>query len=170
VIQGGSGFSGFGGSSASSSPNPGVGVIANLLESRGETVHRVNSGEIFHAVALDTAAAQRGEPVHIVGHSWGGDTAVDVAWALHQQNTRVTTLVTIDSVGLNNTTIPPNVGLNLNYYQNKTPILRGGENRALDPTRTRVGNIYRPNNTHFNIDDAQDIQQQIRNQILGGRK
>lgn len=170
VIQGGPGSSGFGGSSASSSPNPGVGDIASDLARGRETVSRHNAGDLLGAMAAAIAAAERGEPINIVGHSTGGDSAVDLARLLNTLNIPVSTLATIDSVGLNNSTIPPNVSLNLNYYQNNTSVLQGGPNSALAPDRSQVVNIYRPEDNHFNIDDAEDIRNSIVNQILGRRK
>lgn len=158
------------GSSASSSANPGIGGIAAALQSQGETGLSTNSGDLAGALAAAVAAHQAGQPIHIVGYSWGGDTAVDLAWALHDMNIQVTTLVTIDSVGLNNRSIPPNVSTNLNYYQNKTPILQGGPNQAVDPDLTNVTNVFRPGDNHFNIDDAQGVGDGTVNQVLGGRK
>jgi RHS repeat-associated protein len=105
VIYGGAASSGPGGSSASSGNNAGLTNLGDNLQSRGERVAPLNSGQVQDAIRLATQAQAAGEPVYIVGHSLGGSTGIDAALQLPQPPTH---LYTIDPF-LPNQNIPDNI-------------------------------------------------------------
>ena len=104
--------------------------------------------------------------ISLVGYSYGGVIATDVAKALKSEKIEVKLLYTIDSEDGPRTgpdrTIPSNVKLNINKFQKNGGLdLRGGENIAEDKNKTVVKNEEQTNTKsleseemdHFNIDD-----------------
>ncbi len=170
VYQGGLSSFGYDGTFQSFSDS-GVGQIASDLEKGGQTVERLNSGNIEKGFEVATQANAEGLTINAVGHSYGGDSSVDLSRLLDERGVPVNVLVTIDSVGFDNTRIPKNVGINLNFYQQGLPLpgpfcLCGRENVAVDPSRTQVINVPRPEG-HFGIAAAPDVNSLIRQFILG---
>jgi hypothetical protein len=113
------------------------------------------------------------QPVVLVGHSFGGDSAVEIANELNstKNNFRpIDLLVTLDSVGFNNTIIPLNVKKNLNFFQEGIiPFLHGSPNIARNTNHTEVTNELR-SELHSRIDDSNEVQFNIFehiNQTLG---
>ena len=102
-------------------------------------------------------------PVILIGHSLGGDTAVEIA---NELNTiehgyrRVDLLVTLDSVGLNNDIIPNNVEKNLNFIGGSDLIFNDGPNIARDTKFTEVLNELVPSD-HRGMDENNNVQQKI---------
>ena len=75
----------------------------------------------------------------LYGQSLGGWAVVRVARELNKAGIPVLLTVQIDSVGLDDTVVPPNVAAAANLYQRDFVPLRGAPSiRAADPTRTRI--------------------------------
>lgn len=115
------------------------------------------------------------QPVVLVGHSFGGDSAVEIANALNSVKNgfrSIDLLVSIDSVGMNNTIIPMNVKRNLNFIaEGIVPFLHGNPDIARNSDYTEVDNELR-SEIHSKIDDSEEIQFKIFesiNEILGQR-
>ncbi|MCT4642136.1 MAG: hypothetical protein N4A33_07520 [Bacteriovoracaceae bacterium] len=108
------------------------------------------------------------QPVILVGHSFGGDTIVEVANELNTIENGFRTidlLVTLDSVGFNNDFIPQNVRKNLNFLaQGPYNFLNDGPNIARSYDRTTVKNFLRPE-VHSDLDDTTDVQIEILDSI-----
>ena len=102
-------------------------------------------------------------PIALVGHSYGGDTAVKVAEELNTLENgfrKVNLLATLDAVGRSNDIIPQNVRTNLNFFGEKNPLLNDGPKVARDISRTQVINELRPE-AHTDLDDSKEIQLKI---------
>lgn len=107
------------------------------------------------------------QPIILIGHSLGADSAVEIANKLNTLDynfRKVDLLVTLDSVGANNDIIPQNVSKNLNYFGENSWLLNDGPNIARDVDQTTVINELRPED-HDELDDARDIQYDIINHI-----
>lgn len=106
------------------------------------------------------------QPVILVGHSYGADTAVEIANELNSLDKRfrkVDLLVTMDSVGRNNDIVPENVRHNMNIITES--MFFGDEpNIARDSKKTLVTNDLRPEG-HTEIDNKASIQSEIINAI-----
>ncbi len=107
-------------------------------------------------------------PVILVGHSFGADTAVEIADEfnnLKQGYRPIDLLVTLDAVGFNHHVIPVNVKRNLNFFaEGRIPLLHGTAHVAKNPKLTDIHNELKTE-THTNIDDSKDIQFEIFNEI-----
>jgi hypothetical protein len=113
---------------------------------------------------LKRAANQK---IILVGHSFGGDTAVDIANELNSLKhgfKKVDLLVTLDSVGRNNDIIPQNVKSNLNFFGEKNSWLNDQPNVARNNNLTQVINELR-HESHTDLDDSNDIQYKIMTEI-----
>jgi hypothetical protein len=102
-------------------------------------------------------------PVVLVGHSLGGDAALEIAQKLNTLKNgfkKVDLLVTIDSFGLNNDIVPTNVKKNLNYFGEKDFFLNDAPNIARNKETTNVQNYLRPEH-HTELDDSNHIQADI---------
>lgn len=104
------------------------------------------------------------QPVVLVGHSFGGDSAVEIANTLNSVKNgfrSIDLLVSIDSVGMNNTIIPMNVKRNLNFIgEGIVPFLHGNPDIARDVNHTEVLNELR-SEIHSRLDDSKEIQYKI---------
>lgn len=115
-----------------------------------------------------------GQPVIIVGHSMGGDTAVDIANTFDsiEHNFRpIDLLITMDAFGFNNDIIPQNVKKHLNIFGEKSLFLNDGPHVARRHELTDVKNILSPLD-HTEIDDDKTNQFEIVkliNETLGKR-
>lgn len=108
------------------------------------------------------------QPIILVGHGFGGDTAVNIANKLNTMEhgfKTVDLMITMDSIGLNNDLIPPNVKNNINYIGDKDFLINDGPNIALDPNRTDVLNEIR-HESHNEIKDSADVQMKIFGHII----
>lgn len=106
-------------------------------------------------------------PVILVGHSFGGDTAVDIANeldSLEHNFRKVNLLVTIDAVGFANDIIPQNVKEHLNVFGENDIFLNDGPHVARRHEMTNVKNILSPLD-HTDIDDDKEIQFEIMSAI-----
>ena len=104
------------------------------------------------------------QPVVLVGHSFGGDSAVEIANTLNTVKNgfrNIDLLVSIDSVGMNNNIIPMNVSRNLNFFgESAIPFLHGDPNVARNTDYTDVQNELRTE-LHSRMDDSQEVQFKI---------
>ena len=109
------------------------------------------------------------QPIILVGHSLGGDAAVNLANRLNSMEhgfRNVDLLVTLDSVGFDNDLIPPNVKRNLNFIGDEDVFFNDGPNIARDDFRTSVFNEIR-SEKHTGIDDSKEVQKKIFSAISG---
>lgn len=84
----------------------------------------------------EEAAAAR---IVLYGQSMGGAAAVKLARDLNKKGIPVLLTVQVDSWGLRDGVIPPNVRAAVNYYQSEILTVRGENNiRAADPARTKI--------------------------------
>lgn len=108
------------------------------------------------------------QPVVLVGHSFGGDTAIEVANELNSPKNgfrAVDLLVSIDAVGMNKTIIPVNVKSNLNYFgEGLIPFVHGDPTVARNTKYTDVTNELR-NDMHSKMEDSPEVQFEIFNKI-----
>lgn len=108
------------------------------------------------------------QPVVLVGHSFGGDTAIEVANELNSPKNgfrSVDLLVSIDAVGMNKTIIPVNVKSNVNYFgEGLIPFVHGDPTVARNTKYTDVTNELR-NDMHSKMDDSPEIQFEIFSRI-----
>jgi hypothetical protein len=109
----------------------------------------------------------------LVGHSLGGDTAVEVSEALDslKNNFRsVDLLITMDAVGFGNDIIPQNVKRHLNIFGENDLFLNDGPHAAREADKTKVTNILSPLD-HVDIDDDKETHREvislIRETLLG---
>ena len=88
------------------------------------------------------------EPVIIVGHSFGGDTAVEVAQDLEKKGIKVDLLIQIDSVGVGDEKKPDNVTVGVNIHT-------AGDGDGLDGAENVGGseNIPLDGTSHTDIDN-----------------
>ena len=115
------------------------------------------------------------QPVVLVGHSFGGDTAIEVANELNSPKNgfrAVDLIVSIDAVGMNKTIIPVNVKSNVNYFgEGLLPFVHGDPTVARNTKYTDVTNELRAD-MHSKMDDNPEVQFEIFNKInevLGAR-
>ena len=102
-------------------------------------------------------------PVILVGHSLGGDTAIEIADALDSLEHKfrpIDLLVTMDAVGFNHDIIPQNVKKHLNVFGEKNVVLNDGPHVARRHEKTDVKNILSPED-HIDIDDSKEIQYEV---------
>jgi len=108
------------------------------------------------------------QPVILVGHSFGADSAVEIANNLNTlQNgfRNIDLLVSIDSVGLNHSIIPMNVKRNLNFFgEGVIPFLHGDPTVARNTDYTEVVNELR-SELHSRMEDSSEVQFKIFNTI-----
>lgn len=104
------------------------------------------------------------QPLILVGHSFGADTAIEVANELNTPKNHfrsVDLIVSLDAVGINKTVIPVNVKKNLNYFvQGIIPFLHGDPTVAKNNKYTEVINELKEG-LHSRIDDSPEIQFEI---------
>lgn len=104
------------------------------------------------------------QPVVLVGHSFGGDSAVEIANTLNSVKNGfrgIDLLVSIDSVGMNHSIIPMNVKRNLNFFtEGVIPFLHGDPNVARNTGYTEVQNELR-SELHSKMDDSPEVQFKI---------
>ncbi len=91
---------------------------------------------------------QAAEPLNariiVYGQSFGGAAAVKFARQLHALRIPVLLSVQVDSVGLNDSEIPPNVLRAANLYQDNGWLIRGeAPIRARNPERTEILGNFR---------------------------
>lgn len=104
------------------------------------------------------------QPVILVGHSFGGDTAIEVANELNSVKNgfrAIDLIVSIDAVGMNKTIIPMNVKRNLNFFgEGILPFVHGDPTVARNTKYTDVTNELR-SDMHSKMEDNPEVQFQI---------
>jgi hypothetical protein len=114
----------------------------------------------------------KSQPIILVGHSLGGDTAHEVSEeldSLDHQFRKVDLLVTIDAFGMGHDIIPQNVREHLNIFGESSFFLNDGPHVARRHEMTKVQNILSPRD-HTELDDDREIQYEIVtliNEVLG---
>jgi hypothetical protein len=92
-------------------------------------------------VTLESTSLQRMLSLRIILYrqSFGGAAVVKFARQLNEWAVPVLLTIQIDSVGLGDEMIPPNVRTAANFYQNTGRVIRDAKNIcAADPTRTVI--------------------------------
>lgn len=101
----------------------------------------------------------------LIGHSFGGDTAIDdLATDLLLPNNRMVDLtIQIDSVGNGDEQLPRNVKMGINYYQISTGSFEPqGEQNVMGAMNINVEQLFNDNTiTHTSIDDNPRLHQLI---------
>jgi hypothetical protein len=136
----------------------GVGKIAESI--KGSRLYGWNQKD---EILKEIEKREKSQPIILVGHSFGGDTAVEIADALDslEHNFRpVDLLVTIDAVGFNNDIIPQNVKKHLNVFGENSFLLNDGPHVARRHEKTEVINILSPLD-HTELDDDKGIQYEV---------
>lgn len=104
------------------------------------------------------------QPVVLVGHSFGGDSAVEIANTLNSVKNGfrgIDLLISIDSVGMNHSIIPMNVKRNLNFFgEGIVPFLHGDPNVARNTDYSEVINELR-SELHSRMEDSNVVQFKI---------
>lgn len=122
------------------------GVRRLTLKLRGTPAVYAESISNHHrelAIDLIRRAIQKTDPrrarIILFGQSWGGAAAVAAASELNDLHIPVLLTVQVDSVGLHDQVIPPNVRAAVNLYQHDPLSIRGQtEIHAADPARTEI--------------------------------
>jgi hypothetical protein len=140
----------------------GVGRIAESIEGS-----RLYGWDQKDEIIKEINKVHKDYPVILVGHSLGGDTAIEVADQLDslKENFRpVDLLVTIDSIGFSHDIVPQNVKKHLNIFGENSFFLKDGPHVARREEKTNVRNILSPLD-HTDIDDDKEVQFEIVNLI-----
>lgn len=124
---------------------------------------RIYNWDQHDEIVKDIEKRHPDQPIILVGHSFGGDTAHEVAESLNNVEKgfrKIDLLVTLDSVGFDNDVIPENVKRNLNIFGEKDFFFNDGPHAPRDHRKTKVYNIIRPEE-HRDLDDSQPVQREI---------
>jgi hypothetical protein len=108
------------------------------------------------------------QPLILVGHSLGGDTAHEVAEELNtkdHQFRKVDLLVTLDSFGFDHNLITENVKKNLNFIGQDSLFLNDRANMAHNNRTTHIINELRPE-SHSELDNSTPLQNTISESIF----
>lgn len=144
-----------------SSKNDGMEQLAEAFKN-AEVFEWDQKEEMIHLISR----RPKDQPIILVGHSFGGDTAVEISNELNNLNNRfrqVDLLVTLDSVGMNNDIISSNVVKNLNFLT-ENRFLGDEPNIAKNADGTLVLNEL-VEDSHTDLDESGDIQSKIVNEI-----
>lgn len=136
----------------------GLGRIAESIEGS-----RLYGWDQKDEIMKEIKKVHRDYPVILVGHSLGGDTAIEIADemdSLKQGFRPVDLLVTVDAVGFSHDIIPQNVKKHLNVFGENSLFLNDGPHVARREEKTSVRNILSPLD-HTEIDDDREIQFEI---------
>ncbi|MFZ3357919.1 MAG: LysM domain-containing protein [Xanthobacteraceae bacterium] len=141
----------------------GMDQLAQRIDNGGVAAN-INGYSTWRAVASQAISDYRREPepITVIGHSIGGDSAVQFAEALGAAHIPVSLLITYDPTRMA-ASVPANVERYINLYQSSN-ILGGGD---LTPGRGFHGNYAsfnlkdRPEVVHINLDKFDRIQEQL---------
>jgi hypothetical protein len=140
----------------------GVGKMADAVEGA-----RIYGWDQHDEIIEEIKKREQGQPIVLVGHSFGGDTAIEVADQLDSLEhgfRKVDLLVTIDAVGFDNDIIPQNVKKHLNVFGENDFFLNDGPHVARRHEMTNVKNILSPRD-HTELDDDKEVQFEVVNLI-----
>ena len=104
-----------------------------------------------------------GQPIVLVGHGMGGDTAVSISKKLNSAShgfKKIDLLVTLDSVGFNNDIIPQNVKQNLNFITDGAGLFNDAPNIARKADLTEVENFLQSED-HDELVESSEVQFKI---------
>lgn len=134
----------------------GMDDLARKLNERGipAAVYPYTEWRTLAKVAADRSLQAGKAPVIIIGHSLGADSAVYMANRVVELGAPVPLVVTFDPV--TPTTASPAIGKVVNYYQAGGSGKPVGGARVSNVDLTRTGNL-----THFNIDKAGNLHEQV---------
>jgi hypothetical protein len=139
--------------------------FSSELGGLGAMKENIPGSEIFNwdegEKLLDSIKSRaKDQPILIVGHGMGSDTAVDVANQLNTMERgfrKVDLLVTLNSVGTDNDIIPQNVKSNVNYISDEDSLFNDGPNVARNKVATKVSNdLFSENPNGF--DTSPEVQ------------
>jgi hypothetical protein len=117
---------------------------------------------------LDDAERTRARVI-LFGQSWGGAASVNLARALNKFDVPVLLTVQVDSVGLDDATIPPNVRAAANFYQHDPLTINGrSEIRAADSSKTAILGNFEETYTQHPIDETESPNSSWARSTLGG--
>lgn len=136
----------------------GVGKMAESIEGS-----RIYAWDQHDEIIKEIEKREANQPVILVGHSFGGDTALEIAETLDSLDhkfRKVDLLITIDSVGADNDIIPQNVKNHLNVFGESNFLLNDGPHVARRNELTKVKNILSPRD-HTELDDDREIQFEV---------
>ncbi len=136
----------------------GVGRIAEAIEGS-----RIYGWDQKDEIIEEIKKVHKDFPIVLVGHSLGGDTAIEIADeldSLKENFRKVDLLVTIDAIGFSHSIIPQNVKQHLNVFGENSFVLNDGPHVARRDEKTNVRNILSPLD-HTDIDDDKEIQYEI---------
>lgn len=136
----------------------GVGRIAEAVEGS-----RIYGWDQKSEIMKEIKKVHPDYPVILVGHSLGGDTAVEIADefdSLKEGFRSIDLLVTMDAIGFSHDIIPQNVKKHLNVFGENSLFLNDGPHVARREEKTSVRNILSPMD-HTDIDDDREIQYEI---------
>ena len=122
----------------------GLGLTNVFVETASN--HRRGAAMKLIRKALDSNRNGKTDPeeaaaakIILYGQSWGGGAVVKTARDLNKKGVPVLLSVQVDSVGLKDNVIPPNVHAAANFFQHDLLTIWGEpEIRAADPSRTRI--------------------------------
>lgn len=140
----------------------GVGKMADAVEGA-----RIYGWDQHDEIVEQISQVQDNQPVILVGHSFGGDTALEVADTLDSLEhgfRKVDLLIMIDAVGSDNDIIPQNVKNHLNVFGENNLLLNDGPHVARRHEMTNVKNILSPLD-HTDLDDDKEVQYEVVNLI-----
>ncbi len=130
----------------------GVPAVADTFEDWREDMAKVVAGYQKHSY-----------PIIIIGHSYGANTALLMAYELAKSDIPVALLVFYDLT--DTAKVPPNVAHVLNF--------RSSSSTGIDVTVTggahfsgTIKNVTRPDLNHIDIDKAKDLHKQTIDEIL----
>jgi pimeloyl-ACP methyl ester carboxylesterase len=136
--------------------------------------HRRGLAVEFIRQALDSNRNKRLDPeeianaqVILLGQSWGGAAAIDTARDLEKLGIPLLLTVQVDSVGIHDDVIPPNVLAAVNFFQHDPfTTIHGRRNiRAADPAKTIILGNFEMSYTSRKVDLS---NASIRRRIFGG--
>lgn len=114
------------------------------------------------------------QPIVLVGHSFGADSAIEIANTLNSVKNgfrSIDLIVSVDSVGMNHSIIPMNVKRNLNFFgEGIIPFLHGDPNVARNTDYSEVLNELR-SELHSRMEDSSEVQFKIFesiNEVING--
>lgn len=136
----------------------GVGKMAQAVD--GSRVYGWNQKD---EIMKEIKKVHKDYPVVLVGHSLGGDTAIEIADAFDSLEggfRPIDLLVTIDAIGFSHDIVPQNVKNHLNVFGESSWVLKDGPHVARREEKTQVRNILTPLD-HTDIDDNREVQYEI---------
>ncbi len=105
----------------------------------------------------------------LFGQSWGGGATVDVARELNKLGVPVLLTVQVDSVGVRDKVVPPNVHAAVNFYQHDPLTIEGqSEIRAADSSRTAILGNFEETYVNHPIDPSNAKNSSWARSTLGG--